>query len=131
MGLGTKALILISMVVCLTSVAHALNAMAIVYSPPYVPSLCFGMQDQGTMIAKAHSGLFANGIASCGRRFRVRCLSGTNKAIRDACTGNSVDVTVVGTCSGCAVNELQLSEESFGKIARLALGRVNIEYEQI
>ncbi|KAI3709180.1 hypothetical protein L2E82_38939 [Cichorium intybus] len=129
MGLVTKALILFSMAICLTSVTHALSGQAIVYNPPYVPSSCFGTQDRGVMISKAHSGLFSDGSVACGRRYRVRCISGTNKAIRNACTGNSVDVTVVGSCTGCGVNELQLSQEAFATIARLALGRVNIEYE--
>ncbi|KAD0877853.1 hypothetical protein E3N88_43596 [Mikania micrantha] len=119
MGVVTKAPILISMVVLLTSVAHALSGQAIVYNPPYVR----------VMIAKVHGSLFANGRA-CGRRYRVRCISGTNKAIRDACTGSTVDVKVVDRCETCAGNELQLSQEAFAKIARLALGRVNIEYEQ-
>ncbi|KAL8209424.1 hypothetical protein R6Q57_006156 [Mikania cordata] len=129
MGVVTKALNLISMVVCLTSVAHALSGQAIVYNPPYVPSRCSGSIDEGVMIAKVHGSLFANGRA-CGRRYRVRCISGTNKAIRDACTGSTVDVKVVDRCETCAGNELQLSQEAFAKIARLALGRVNIEYEQ-
>ncbi|KVI01352.1 Barwin-like endoglucanase [Cynara cardunculus var. scolymus] len=94
-----------------------------------VASTCFGSQDKGVMISKAHSGLFANGSA-CGRRYRVHCISGTNKAIRNACTGNSVDVMVIDRCNMCAVNQLELSEEAFAKIARVELGRVNVEYEQ-
>ncbi|XP_076958339.1 EG45-like domain containing protein [Bidens hawaiensis] len=130
MNVVIKALILITMVVCLTSVAHAFSGQAIVANPPYVPSRCFGTNDQGVMIAKEHISFFANG-RSCGKRYRVRCLSGTNKAIRDACTGDTVDVKVVDRCETCASNELVLSQEAFAKIARLALGRVNIQYEQI
>ncbi|KAJ0752234.1 putative EG45-like domain containing protein, plant [Helianthus annuus] len=74
------------------------------------------------MIAKEHISMLANGKA-CGRRYRVRCLSGTNKAIRDACTGKTVDVKVIGSCEKCNQNELVLSQEAFAKIARLALGR--------
>ncbi|MFS7966858.1 putative rlpA-like protein, double-psi beta-barrel [Helianthus anomalus] len=81
------------------------------------------------MIAKEHISMLANGKA-CGRRYRVRCLSGTNKAIRNACTGKTVDVKVIGSCEKCSQNELVLSQEAFAKIARLALGRVNINYEQ-
>ncbi|PWA33958.1 DNA methylase, N-6 adenine-specific, conserved site [Artemisia annua] len=129
MGVVTKALIFISMVVCLTSVANAIYGQAIVYNPPYFPSRCFGSKDQGVMIAKVHSGMFTNGKA-CGTKYRVRCLSGTNKAIRNACTGNTIDVMVVDRCERCAANELQLTQEAFSKIAVLNLGRVNIEYEQ-
>ncbi|KAJ9551013.1 hypothetical protein OSB04_015058 [Centaurea solstitialis] len=129
MGLVTKAIILISMVVCLVSVADAISGQATIFNPPYAPSTCFGSQDKGVMVSKAHSGLFANGSA-CGRRYRVRCISGTNKAIRDACKGNSVDVVIVDRCDMCSVNQLELSEEAFEKIARVELGRVNVEYEQ-
>ncbi|GJS37297.1 EG45-like domain containing protein [Tanacetum coccineum] len=69
------------------------------------------------MIAKVHSGMFTNGKA-CGTKYRVRCLSGTNKAIRNACTGNTVDVMVVDRCETCAANELQLTQEAFSKIAK-------------
>ncbi|KAJ0886758.1 putative rlpA-like protein, double-psi beta-barrel [Helianthus annuus] len=130
MGVVTKALVLISMMVCLTSVVYALSGQAIVSNPPYVPSTCYGSTNQGVMIAKVHISMLANGKA-CGRRYRVRCLSGTNKAIRDACTGKTVDVKVIGSCEKCNQNELVLSQEAFAKIARLALGRVNINYEQI
>ncbi|KAJ0752232.1 putative EG45-like domain containing protein, plant [Helianthus annuus] len=82
------------------------------------------------MIAKVHISKFANGKA-CGRRYRVRCLSGTNKAIRNACTGNTVDVKVIGSCVICGQNELVLSQEAFAKIADLSLGRVNVHYDQI
>ncbi|KAI3827578.1 hypothetical protein L1987_01655 [Smallanthus sonchifolius] len=130
MDVVTKALILITMVACLTSVGHAISGQAIIYSPPYSPSRCFGKKDEGVMIARAHGSLFAYGRA-CGWRYRVRCISGTNKAIRDACTGNTVDVTIIDRCETCAANELQLSQEAFAKIARPALGRVNVEYAQI
>ncbi|XP_071729645.1 EG45-like domain containing protein isoform X2 [Rutidosis leptorrhynchoides] len=130
MGVLMKALIVIYMFGCATSVAHAISGQAIVYGPPYVPSTCFGSSDKGVMILKAHSNLFVNGSA-CGTRYRVRCISGTNKAIRDACTGNTVDVMVVDRCETCASNEIKLSQEAFAKIARLALGRVNVEYDLI
>ncbi|KAI7740276.1 hypothetical protein M8C21_025755 [Ambrosia artemisiifolia] len=130
MGVLTKALVLISMVVCLTSVAHALSGQAIVSSPPYTPSTCYGSRYQGVMIAKQHISMLANGKA-CGRRYQVRCLSGTNKAIRNACTGNTVDVKVIGSCQKCGPNELVLSQDAFAKIANVNLGRVNINYEQI
>ncbi|XP_076958348.1 EG45-like domain containing protein [Bidens hawaiensis] len=130
MGVVTKALILIAMVACLTSVAYAISGQATLYSPPYAPSKCFGSKDQGVMVAKAHGALFEYGRA-CGWKYRVHCISGTNKAIRDACTGKTVDVTIVDRCEACSANVLELSQEAFATIARPALGRVNVEYEQI
>ncbi|KAK1418395.1 hypothetical protein QVD17_27539 [Tagetes erecta] len=129
MDVVTKAIILITMVLCLTSIADAISGQAIVYNPPYAPSRCYGSKDQGVMIARTPGSVFAYGRA-CGRKYRIQCISGTNKAIRDACTGKTVDVTVVDRCETCAANEIQLSQEAFATIARVELGRVNIEYAQ-
>ncbi|XP_076958346.1 EG45-like domain containing protein [Bidens hawaiensis] len=126
----TKALILIAMVACLTSDVHAIFGRAIIYSPLYAPSRCYGSRNRGVMVAKAHGSLFEYGRA-CGWKYRVRCISATNKAIRDACTGKSVDVTIVDRWEDCGANVLELSQEAFATIARPALGRVNVEYEQI
>ncbi|KAJ0752235.1 putative EG45-like domain containing protein, plant [Helianthus annuus] len=82
------------------------------------------------MVAKLHGSLFANGRA-CGRKYRIHCTSGTNKAIRDACTRNTIDVMVIDQCKTCLANDLVLSQETFEKIARSNLGRVNIDHEQI
>ncbi|KAI3771969.1 hypothetical protein L6452_03142 [Arctium lappa] len=68
MGLVIRALILIGMVVCLTSVAHAIAGEATYYTV-YTPSSCYGNEDHGNMIAAVNSGLFAN-KAACGRRYR-------------------------------------------------------------
>ncbi|KAF5789466.1 putative rlpA-like protein, double-psi beta-barrel [Helianthus annuus] len=81
------------------------------------------------MVAKLHSSLFANGRA-CGRKYRIRYTSGTNKAIHDACTGNTIVVMVIDQCKTCLANDLVLSQEAFAKIARPNLGRVNIAYQQ-
>ncbi|KAJ0524837.1 putative rlpA-like protein, double-psi beta-barrel [Helianthus annuus] len=130
MNVVTKALILISMMVCLTSVANAISGEAIIYRPPYAPSRCFGPKDQGVMVARAHGSLFAYGKA-CGWKYRVRCTSGKNKAIPNACTGNTVDVTIVDRCETCGADVLELSQEAFAQIARPELGKVDVEYAQI
>ncbi|GKC82318.1 EG45-like domain containing protein [Tanacetum coccineum] len=77
----------------------------------------------------ANSGLFAN-RAACGTRYRVTCTSGTNLGVPQPCTGNSVDVTVVDLCPGCASNQLNLSQEAFAVIANRDAGRINIEYNR-
>ncbi|PWA13622.1 barwin-related endoglucanase [Artemisia annua] len=129
MGSMTRAFILITMVACLTSVAHAIAGQATFYTPPYIPSSCYGNVDQGNMIAAANSGLFAN-RAACGTRYRVTCTSGTN-SVPQPCTGNSVDVTIVDLCPGCASNQIDLSQEAFAVIANRDAGRINIEYNRI
>ncbi|KAF5813138.1 putative rlpA-like protein, double-psi beta-barrel [Helianthus annuus] len=125
----TRALILVSMVACLTSIAHAIAGQATFYTPPYVPSACFGNGDRGVMIAAANIGLFANRTA-CGTRYRVTC-TGTTSTVLQPCTGNSVDVTIVDVCVSCAQNQLDLSQEAFAVIANPDAGRINIEYVRI
>nr|GEV85772.1 EG45-like domain containing protein [Tanacetum cinerariifolium] len=126
----TKAFILIAVVACLTSVAHAIAGQATFYTPPYRPSACFGFEDRGNMILAANSGLYANG-AACGTRYRVICTGRIGDGILQPCTGNSVDVTVVDLCPGCASNQVDLSQEAFAVIANRDAGRINIEYNRI
>ncbi|KAI7740277.1 hypothetical protein M8C21_025756 [Ambrosia artemisiifolia] len=82
------------------------------------------------MVAKVHISLFGNGRA-CGKRYRIRCTGGTNKAIRNACTGKTIDVMVVDRCDTCWGYELVISQEAFAMIARPTLDRVNINYQEI
>ncbi|KAK9076781.1 hypothetical protein SSX86_005115 [Deinandra increscens subsp. villosa] len=124
-----RAFILMAMVACLTSSTNAIAGQATFYTPPYVPSSCFGTEDRGVMILAANSGLFAN-RAACGTRYRVTCVSGTNAGVPRPCTGNSVDVTVVDLCPGCAGNQVDLSQEAFAVIANTDAGRINIEYNR-
>ena len=81
------------------------------------------------MIAAANSGLFAN-RAACGTRYRVTCTGPTNGGIPQPCTGNSVDVTIVDLCPGCASNQIDLSQEAFAVIANRDARRINIEYNR-
>ncbi|KAL7593673.1 hypothetical protein Lser_V15G33340 [Lactuca serriola] len=130
MGLITRTFFLIAMVACFASVAHAIAGQATFYTPPYVPSSCFGFEDRGVMILAANSGLFAN-RAACGTRYRVTCTGRTNDGVLNPCTGRSVDVTVVDLCPGCAANQVDISREAFAVIANTDAGRINIEYNRI
>ncbi|XP_076941197.1 EG45-like domain containing protein [Bidens hawaiensis] len=129
MGLMTRAFVLITMVACLTSVANAIAGQASFYTPPYRPSSCYGNEDRGVMIMAANSALF-NNRAACGTRYRVTCTGGIN-AVPRPCTGNSVEVTVVDLCPGCASNQIDLSQEAFAVIGNPDAGRINIEYNRI
>ncbi|XP_076921756.1 EG45-like domain containing protein [Bidens hawaiensis] len=130
MGLMTRAFILIIMVACLTSVANAIAGQATFYTPPYIPSSCYGNQDRGVMIMAANSGLF-NNRGACGNRYRVSCTGRTNLGVLQPCTGRTVDVTVVDLCPGCASNQIDLSQEAFAVIANPDAGRINIDYNRI
>ncbi|XP_071737136.1 EG45-like domain containing protein [Rutidosis leptorrhynchoides] len=130
MGLVTKILILIAMVASFTSVADAIAGQATFYTPPYTPSSCYGYKNtHGVMILAANGGMFAHkGI--CGKRFRVRCTSGTNAGVPHPCRGNSIVVTAVDLCPGCAGNQIDLSAEAFAMIADPNEGKINIEYHE-
>ncbi|GKE76669.1 EG45-like domain containing protein [Tanacetum coccineum] len=82
------------------------------------------------MILAANSGLFAKG-AACGTRYRVTCMGRTNNGVLQPCTGNSIDVTVVNLCPGCASNQGYISPEAFVVIANRDAERINIEYNRI
>ncbi|GJU25451.1 EG45-like domain containing protein [Tanacetum coccineum] len=82
------------------------------------------------MLLAANRDMFANG-AACGTRYRVTCTGRTNDGVLQPCTGNSVDVTVVDFCPGCASNQVDLSQEAFAVIANPDAGRINIEYNRI
>ncbi|PWA72894.1 Barwin-like endoglucanase [Artemisia annua] len=130
MGSMTRVFVVIAMVACLTSVAHAIAGQATFYTPPYIPSSCFGNENRGNMILAANSGLFAN-RAACGTRYRVTCTGRTNLGVLEPCTGRSVDVTVVDLCPGCNSDQVDLSQEAFAVIANTDAGRINIEYNRI
>uniref|UniRef100_A0A0E0LEX6 Expansin-like EG45 domain-containing protein n=1 Tax=Oryza punctata TaxID=4537 RepID=A0A0E0LEX6_ORYPU len=97
---------------------------------PTVPSACYGLQDQGTMIAAASDGLWDGGRAG-GRMYTVRCVRGTN-AVPNPCNGGTVTVKIVDRCPspGCT-STLDLSREAFAAIANLDAGRIVIDYNQV
>lgn len=49
--------------------------------------------------------------------------------IRAYYEGNSVDVTVVDRCEGCAYNDLDFSPSAFTQLADKSLGRIDITWE--
>ncbi|KAL0453800.1 UNVERIFIED_CONTAM: EG45-like domain containing protein [Sesamum latifolium] len=110
----------------LISMAYAIAGTATYYTV-YVPSACYGFQDQGTMIAAANSALYNNG-AACGRRYRVRCTGPTNQGIPQPCRNGEITVKIVDRCPGCGANQLDLSQQAFSSIADPNAGRIRIEY---
>ncbi|TXG62143.1 hypothetical protein EZV62_013506 [Acer yangbiense] len=100
------------------------------YHPPYLPTKCSGnRQDQfppGNLFVAVGEGLWDNG-AACGRRYRLRCLSGSKKPCKDG----TIDVKVVDFCpkSPCP-STILLSSDAFAAISRPTY-KVNIEYVQI
>ncbi|XP_019177896.1 PREDICTED: EG45-like domain containing protein [Ipomoea nil] len=129
--MGIERVILLSLVaMSLVVMASAISGTATFYTPPYVPSACYGFQEQGTLIAAASDPIYANGGA-CGRMYRVRCTGPTNAGVPQPCRGE-VTVKIVDRCPspGCQAT-IDLSQEAFAIIADPNAGKVNIDYVQV
>ncbi|XP_038876066.1 EG45-like domain containing protein [Benincasa hispida] len=126
-----KFMVVVVSLVLTLSYVHAETGTATFYTPPYVPSACFGFDDEGTMIAAASDGIYNNGEV-CGRMYSVTCTGPTNLGVPQPCTGNSVTVKVVDRCPspGCQAT-IDLSQEAFAIIADPDAGKINIEFTQV
>ncbi|PSS07900.1 EG45-like domain containing protein [Actinidia chinensis var. chinensis] len=126
-----RSIIVVCIAVCsLFSVASAIAGTATFYNV-YVPSACYGFEDQGVMIAAASDALWDNG-AACGRMYRVSCSGPTNEGVPEPCKEGSVTVKVVDRCPspGCQAT-IDLSQEAFSTIANTDAGKINIDYNQV
>ncbi|KAJ6742962.1 EG45-LIKE DOMAIN CONTAINING PROTEIN 1-RELATED [Salix viminalis] len=121
--------LMVAIVSCLISVAHAAQGNAVYYDPPYTPSKCFGNRNKGALVAGVSDALW-NGGAACGRRYRVSCVRGANKAPKP-CRQGSVVVTVVDYCSRGCNGIINLSKDAFSRIADPNAGNVVIQYNQV
>ena len=133
MGFEIRVLIVVTvavLVVCLPSVAFAAQGTATFYTPPYVPSSCYGFQDNGVMIAAASDAIWDN-RAACGRSYRVSCTGATNQGVPQPCKGTSVVVKIVDYCPAGCQGTIDLSQEAFAAIANPDAGKIQNEYNQI
>ncbi|XP_022951412.1 EG45-like domain containing protein [Cucurbita moschata] len=127
----TMALLLVVFFFTHISMARGDIGTATAYGPPYLPTLCNGNRvDQfppGNLFVAVNEGLWDNG-AACGRRYRLRCLSGRNHP----CKTDIIEVQVVNFCpkSPCPSSFL-MSKEAFAAISRLPNARLNVEYIEI
>ncbi|XP_059636402.1 EG45-like domain containing protein [Cornus florida] len=128
--MNMRAIIMVCMAASLISMASAIAGTATYYTV-YVPSACYGYQDQGVMIAAASDAIWNNG-AACGKMYRVTCTGPTNQGVPQPCRGNGVTVKIVDRCPspGCQ-STIDLSQEAFSMIADPAAGKINIEYNQV
>ncbi|KAB1998504.1 hypothetical protein ERO13_D12G073801v2 [Gossypium hirsutum] len=120
------SLFFVGMVACLISFASATPGIATFYTK-YVPSACFGNQDQGKMIAAAGDALWDNGTV-CGKMFTVTC-TGPRNPVPHPCTGKSVNVKIVDHCPRCP-STIDLSQEAFTIIANPVAGVISVDYKQ-
>ncbi|XP_043708659.1 EG45-like domain containing protein [Telopea speciosissima] len=127
MGMELRVLMVMAMVIALTSVGSAASGTATYYTAPYVPSSCYGYEDEGTMIAAASDAVWNNG-AACGTYYTVTCTGPTNQGVTQPCYNTSVTIKIVDYCpSGCQ-GTLDLSQEAFSTIADLNAGKIYIDY---
>ncbi|KAK9100780.1 hypothetical protein Scep_024210 [Stephania cephalantha] len=82
---------------------------------------------EGDMFGAVSNGLWDNG-AACGRRYRIRCISGLGSPCKDG----SIVGTVGDSChtNPCTTN-LVLSNKAFDAISRNPATKINIEYAQL
>ncbi|XP_039053580.1 EG45-like domain containing protein isoform X2 [Hibiscus syriacus] len=110
---------------------HADIGTASFYNPPYIPTKCGGNSEEqfppGNMFAAVSEGLWDNG-AACGRRYRLRCISGPNRP----CKQRTIDVKVVDLCpfSPCP-STIVLSRDAFAAVSHPRGRKINIEYIQV
>ena len=78
----------------------------------------------GNLFVSVSEGLWDNG-AACGRRYRLRCLSGNNNPCKDG----TIDVRVVDLCrkSPCP-STILLSSDAFSAVSSSPTSKINVEY---
>ncbi|XP_019414513.1 PREDICTED: EG45-like domain containing protein [Lupinus angustifolius] len=127
----TCAMLLMGLaIISFISVTSAISGTATYYTV-YVPSACYGYEDQGTMIAAAGDTIWNNGGA-CGQMYTITCTGATNQGVPEPCKGGSVTVKIVDRCPspGCQ-GTIDLSQEAFSTIADINAGKIQIDYTQV
>ncbi|KAL0383160.1 UNVERIFIED_CONTAM: EG45-like domain containing protein [Sesamum calycinum] len=108
--------------------AYAVPGIA-TFSTSSLPTACYGFQNQGTLFAAVGPDLYDNGTA-CGRRYRIRCTGPANQNVPQPCRNGEVVVTIVDLCVTCQLDQFDLSEEAFSRIADPNAARIRIEYDE-
>uniref|UniRef100_A0A7N2L1T2 Expansin-like EG45 domain-containing protein n=1 Tax=Quercus lobata TaxID=97700 RepID=A0A7N2L1T2_QUELO len=129
MGVIIRYLLMVTIAICLTSVECTVTGLATFFDPPYVPSACFGNQNQGNLVAGVSDDLWDSG-AACGKSFEVACTGATNQGDPQPCLGEAVTVMIVDHNPGAAAI-INLSADAFAKIANLDAGSVYVTVNTI
>ncbi|KAJ9140965.1 hypothetical protein P3X46_031554 [Hevea brasiliensis] len=100
------------------------------YDPPYLPTRCKGYSEdqfpEGGYFVAASEGIWDNG-AACGRKYRMRCISGLKRPCKD----ESIVVQVVDLCRGNPCKStLVLSNKAFSAISKVPTAKINVEFAQ-
>ncbi|XP_019439767.1 PREDICTED: EG45-like domain containing protein isoform X2 [Lupinus angustifolius] len=107
------------------------------YSPPYIPSGCYGSDatefPSSNLFAAAGDGIWDNG-AACGREYIVRCISAEEP--RTCIPNQSIQIKIVDYVDSAvslpSINgtTMVLSDMTFGTIANTSATFINIEFQQ-
>ncbi|KAL4650931.1 hypothetical protein ACB092_01G122600 [Castanea dentata] len=89
------------------------------YGSPYMQQF-----PPGNLFVATSEGLWDNG-AACGRRYRLRCLSGNNKPCKDG----TIDVKVVDYCPQLPCpSTVLMSSNAFAAISHSLKAKINVKY---
>ncbi|KAL9257184.1 EG45-like domain containing protein-like protein [Drosera capensis] len=118
----------------LADLSHGDIGTASSYSPPYVPTACYGYDTSqfptDNLFAAAGEEIWNNG-AACGTLYLVRCISAE---IAGGCIkGAAIEIMIVDNAVATKSVTMKLSETAYGMIASDGLGGgiINIEFEQV
>ncbi|XP_059638048.1 EG45-like domain containing protein [Cornus florida] len=106
------------------------------YSPPYLPTACYGNDPSqfpsSNLFGAAGEGIWDNG-ASCGRQYLVRCISATQP--RTCFADQTIQIKIVDYAptqpSSTSTTTMVLSQTAFGTIANSSAHFINIEFQQV
>lgn len=117
----------------LASVAVAYVGTAAHYSPPYLPSDCYGndgnQYPSDGYFAAAGNAIWDGGVA-CDRTYQVKCISGPP----GTCNGQVITIKIVDHAvsgASAANTELILSETAYQAITNKVVPEIGIEFVQI
>ncbi|KAJ1392367.1 RlpA-like protein, double-psi beta-barrel domain [Sesbania bispinosa] len=121
----------------ISSLSNADVGTAARYSPPYLPSECYGSEatqfPSSNLFAAAGDGIWDNG-AACGRQYLVRCISAEQP--RTCIPDQSIQIKIVDYASSAVSpasatgTTIVLSDKAFGTIANTSATLINIEFQQ-
>ncbi|XP_039071699.1 EG45-like domain containing protein [Hibiscus syriacus] len=118
--------------------SHADVGTAAQYTPPYLPTACYG-DDQtqfpsSNLFAAAGDGIWDNG-ALCGRQYLVRCISVSQPGT--CAPDQTIQVKIVDYAPtaqsqpSSQSTTIVLSETAFGGITNIPIDSINIEFQQV
>ncbi|KAK9274168.1 hypothetical protein L1049_018982 [Liquidambar formosana] len=130
--------LLFLLILQLSHVSHADVGTAAQYSPPYIPTACYGNDasqfPSSNLFATAGEGIWDNG-AACGRQYLVQCISAS--VPRTCIPGQTIQIRIIDRAVSSASRPttegvtMVLSNTAFAAIANGSRASINVEYQQV